>query len=207
MTPEFTLILPHKRNPGNDAALAICLDMLAEHTVNDYILLMDAATDRPLYPRVNRLFELAPTELCIYWASDMFPGPGWDVALLEAWDCEAIVCPTVCEPGAIAMWAGNHPLDLGRTPETFDRQAFEQWCLDGGHFPQGKPWFAPYLISKQGFWEMGGLGEDYLGEFTKSDVDLFDRWEQAGRRIVRARGSWVYHLQRYSDLMEQEKRR
>lgn len=34
MTAAFTVILPHKRNPGNDAALSICMDMLKANTVS-----------------------------------------------------------------------------------------------------------------------------------------------------------------------------
>lgn len=44
-TPAFTVILPHKRNPGNDAALRICIDMLMANTRADFILMMDAAAD------------------------------------------------------------------------------------------------------------------------------------------------------------------
>jgi hypothetical protein len=206
MKPELTIVLPHKRNPGNDAALRICLDMLQANTVSDFILLLDAAENEPLYPRVNRLFDIAPTDLCVYWASDMFPSPGWDVAMLEVYEPDVLVTNTVVEPGAIAMYGGNHQKDFGRTPETFDRDAFEIWCADGGHNAGGDPWYAPYLISKAGFWEMGGLNEDSNQEFSASDVALFRQWKETGHRVVRAQNSWVYHLQRYSDPAEQAKR-
>lgn len=202
----LTIILPHKRNPGNDAALRICLDMLEANTVNDFVLLMDAADNRPLYPRVNRMMEHAPTDCCVYWASDMFPSPGWDVPMLAAWDAETIINNTVVEPGVISMYGGNHKMDFGRRPDTFDRAKFEAWCASGGHVAGGDGWFAPYMISREAFWSLGGLdtGIDAGMEFGSADQAFFDAWKASGRRVIRAPGSWVYHLQRFSDIEEQE---
>jgi hypothetical protein len=205
MTAAFSIILPHKRNPGNDRALSICLDMLMANTVNDFILLMDAADNQPLYPRVNALFEQATTDCCVYWASDMFASPGWDVPMLELWNDHTIVTNTVVEPGVISMHGGNHKMDFGRKPDTFNRAAFEAWCAGGGHVAGGEGWYAPYMISRTGFWAMGGLdlNVDAGLEFGGADMALFAQWKANGNRVVRAPGSWAYHLQRWSDVDEQ----
>ncbi len=205
MSAAFTIILPHKRNTGNNAALAICLDCLQANTVNDFVLIMDAATDEPLYPRVNRMVEQATTECCVYWASDMFAAPGWDVPMLAAYDDNTFVNNTVVEPGVIAMYGGNHKADYGRRPETFNREAFEAWAKEG-HTAGGEGWFAPYLFPRTGFLDMGGLdiAIDADREFGGADMTLFDTWKAAGNRVVRAPGSFVYHLQRFSDVEEQE---
>lgn len=203
MTAAFTIILPHKRNPGNDAALALCLDMLQANTVNDFILMMDAADNQPLYPRVNRLFDHAPTDCCVYWASDMFAGPAWDVPMLACFRRDTIVNNTVVEPGVISMYGGNHRHDFGRTPAQFNRAAFEDWCNGGGHNAGGDGWYAPYMMSRELFLAMGGLEHDPTQEFGGADMALFDRAKAAGRQVVRAQNSWTYHLQRWSDIGEQ----
>lgn len=206
MNAAFSIILPHKRNPGNNRALALCLDMLQANTRHDFILLMDAADDQPLYPRINRLFAHAPTDCCVYWASDMFPSPGWDVPMLAAFQEDTIVCNTVVEPGVISMYAGNHRHDFGRTPDTFQRGEYENWCLNGGHVAGGDPWFVPYMVSRRAFQEMGCLDTEYDKgyEFGGADMKFFNDWKAAGRKVVRAKNSWAYHLQRFSDVGEQE---
>ena len=206
MTAAFTIILPHKRNPGNDAALRICLEMLMANTRHDFILLMDAAVNSPLYPRVNAMVEQTMTDLFVYWASDMFASPGWDEPMLARVTPETIVTNTVVEPGVISMHGGNHKMDFGRRPETFNRAAFEGWCNEGGHVAGGEGWYAPYMMHRDCFLDMGGLdlNIDQGLEFGGADMALFARWKANGNRVVRAPGSWAYHLQRYSDEGEQQ---
>jgi hypothetical protein len=201
----FTLIFPHKRNPANDKAAKIALDMLLDNTVNDFILLMDAADNKPLYPRVNAMIQAAPTEYCIYWSSDMFPAPGWDVPFLQLAAPDAFVTSVLVEPGAIGVWPGNQCHDFGRRADNFNRASFEAYCATA-EMPGGEGWYAPVLYPRAGFLAMGGLADDLQGDhhgFTCADIELFNRWTAAGNRIVRAR-SYAYHLQRYSEPSEQE---
>lgn len=207
MTAAFTVILPHKRNPGNDAALQIALDMLMANTANDFTLLIDAATDAPLFPRVNAMVEQATTDLCVYTASDMFFAPGWDTPMLDAFTPEAFVTNVVVEPGAIAMHDQNHRMDFGRKPETFRRAEFEAWATGDPHFPAGEGWTCPWMFSRAAFLAMGGLETNLPPDargFTPADSRMFDRWKAAGNRVVRAK-SYVYHLQGWSDVYEQTK--
>lgn len=210
MTAAFTILLPHKRNPGNDAALRIALDMLFANTVHDFHLLIDAATDAPLYPRINALFERATTDCCIYWSSDMFPVKAWDQPMLEAWDARTIVTNVLVEPGAIGVHHMNLHRDFGRTPVTFQREAFEAWAANEAPMLEGEGWLAPYAISRQSFLDMGGLMTGTEGipvdpqGFTGADEAFFAKWKAAGNRIIRAR-SYAYHLQRWSEPFEQHK--
>lgn len=208
MTAAFTIILPHRRNPGNDRALAIALDMLAANTVNDFILIMDAAANEPLYPRVNAMVFQATTQAVVYWSSDMFPAPGWDVSMLALFDENTFVTNVLVEPGVIGIYPENVGRDFGRKPETFQRSAFETWCETEGPELQlsGEGWYAPVLYPRDGFLSFGGLALGMDGDhhgFTPTDVDLFERWKAAGHRVVRARESYTYHLQRYSEPDEQ----
>lgn len=204
MTAAFTLILPHRRNPGNDAALRLCLDMLLANTRSDFILSMDAADNAPLTERINRLVAYAPTPICVYWASDTFAAPGWDLPMLDLYADDTFINGILVEPGAIGVYWENLKQDFGRRPETFDRAAFETWC-ETADTPGGVGWYCPYMFPRDGWLAVGGLeaqdSHDHHG-FTSADTVLFDRWRAAGNRVVRAR-SFAYHLQRYSEPAEQ----
>lgn len=205
----FTVILPHKRNPGNDAALRIALDMLMDSTVNDFILLMAADSGQPLYPLVNALFEQATTDCCVYWSSDMFPAYGWDVPMLEAWNAHTLITNVLVEPGAIGIHHMNYHKDFGRKAETFQRGAFEAWATSSeAPMLEGEGWFAPYMISRYQFLAFGGLDDTgMVGDahgFTGADEALFARWKADGNTIKRVK-SYAYHLQRYSQVDEQTK--
>lgn len=207
MSAAFTVLLPHRRNKGNDAALHICLDCLMQNTVSDFKLIIDAATDQPLYERVNRMVEQATTEACVYWASDCFAAPAWDVPMLDLYDAQTFVTPVLVEPGAIALHAQNIHKDFGRKPETFNRAAFEAWAEHEAPALnlQGTGWYAPYLFPRDGWLAAGGLQTALITDhhgFTSADMELFDRWTAAGNRILRAR-SYVFHLQRWSEPEEQ----
>lgn len=204
VTPKFTIILPHRRNPGNDRALKIALECLFTNTQNDFHLLIDAAEDQPLYPRINRLVEQSRTDCVVYWSSDMFPAPGWDQPMLDLWDERTIVTNVLVEPGVIGVHPNNVHCDFGRTPETFRRAEFEEWAK-AGPVPSGH-WFAPWMLSRSRFLELGGMPENLQGDdlgFTPGDVVFFEKWLTTGGTVKRARG-FAYHLQRWSQIEEQE---
>lgn len=202
----FTVILPHKRNPGNDRALAIALDCLFTNTVNDFHLLIDAAENEPLYPRMNRLIGQAETDCVVYTCSDIFHAPGWDVPMLAAWNETTFVMGVLVEPGAIGAHPENITRDFGRRPETFDREGFEAYAQEAP-VPSGTGFPAPMMMSRARVLELGGYGAitytDGQG-FSDADLVLIRRHEQAGGTCVRAR-AYFYHLQRFSELAEQTK--
>lgn len=207
MTPAFTVILPHRRNKGNDRALQVCLSCLFDNTVSDFKLIIDAAEDQPLYPRINALVEQSTTDCVVYLASDVFVSKAWDVPMLALWDANTIVNNIIVEPRAIAMSAQNLERDFGRTPEQFaaHRGEFEAWVSDA-HFPAGEGWFSGYMFSRSAFLERGGFATDEAPDamgFSGADALFFDQWKQSGKQVVRAR-SYAYHLQRWSDIGEQE---
>jgi hypothetical protein len=151
------------------------------------------------------MFRQATTDCCVYWSSDMFAAPGWDVDMLAKWDEDTIVTNVLVEPGAIAMHPDNVHKDFGRRPETFRRDEFELWCKSAP-VPNNFGWYAPYMISRRSFLDMSGLADNLAGDsqgFSPADVVFFEQWQAIGRRITRAH-SYTYHLQRYSELDEQE---
>lgn len=205
MIPAFTIILPHKRNPGNDAALKICLDMLMANTANDFVLSMDAACDEPLYPRINRMVEDARTQYCVIISSDIFMAPRWDIPMMAAINCEQFITGVVVEPGAIGVHPQNLERNFGMTPSTFERTNFERWVDTIAPFPPGDGWVVPLMFPRDLWLSMGGLDLSEL-EFPHSlyapDQKLLDGFKASGGTIKRVR-SYAYHLQRWSDEGEQ----
>jgi len=207
VSSTFTVILPHKRNPGNDAALTICMDMLKANTVSDnFEILISCVRDGLLFPTIDRLFRQAETEYLVFWNSDMFPAPNWDILMLEQAAHDVIVNPVLVEPGAIGLYAENLLMDFGRRPDTFRRDEFEEWSQsENASVPDGEGFFAPYMIARQRYLDLGGfdLTGDLTG-FVGRDMDLYAAHKANGGRVVRV-GAYVYHLQRYSELTEQQK--
>lgn len=206
MTAAFTIILPHRKQDRNTDALNVAIDCLMRNTANDFILSIDAAADQPLAPRVNRMVIHAPTEICVYWASDIFAGPEWDVPMLEEYTSKTLVTGVLVEPGVMAMHGQNYHRDFGRRPETYERELFEAWVLSQDiPMLEGEGFYCPYLFNRDEWLAMGGYTVPLTGApvFDGADVTLFNRWKESGRRIVRAR-SYAYHLQRWSDESEQE---
>ncbi len=201
----FTIILPHKRNPGNDAALRIALDCLFANTVNDFYLLIDAAADQPLYERIHRLMSQATTEAVVYTTSDSFHAPGWDTPLLAAFAPNRLVYGVVVEPGMIGVHAGNVALDFGRRPDQFDRAGFEAWAASGPGVPDGFGFPAPILYPRALY-----LQYDYplldQPDFYPRDDMIIDRMVADGACERVRVPSYFYHLQRYSDATEQARR-
>lgn len=207
MSAQFTIILPHKRNPGNDAALSICMDMLKANTVSaDFELLISCAVDRPLFPAIDRLFRQAETEYIVFWNSDMFAAPGWDTTMLAMAAYDTIVNPILVEPAVMGIHPDNVEWDFGRKPETFRRQDFENFAQDASSpVPSGEGFFAPYMIARQRYLDLDGF--DLTGDlsgFVPRDVDFYATHKANGGNVVRAR-TYVYHLQRYSEIAEQQK--
>ncbi len=203
----MTIVLPHRRNEKNDQALRIALEMIYSNTVNDFILISDAATDQPLYERVNRMVDQATTDTVIYMCSDIFPAPGWDVPMLALVNYQTFVTGVVAEPGIMGMHPDNVDRDFGRRPETFRRAAFEEWA-EQGQFPTGVGFPAPLMFSRARWQDLGGLQTAGLSGdgqgFYPADLALLDAHTACGWWVKRAR-SYFYHLQRYSEPAEQTK--
>lgn len=211
-SPMMTIILPHKNNPGNNAALGICIDCLARNTKHEFNLLMSVAYNQRLFAAIDRLFRQAQTDCCVFWNSDMFAAPGWDEPMLALFDYNTIVTNVVVEPGAIGVFPLNLTGDFGRKPETFRRAEFEAWATSPDAIvPGGEGWYAPYMLHRQRYLDLGGIDlddSDVLavdGFNTRPlDIDFFEK-HKANGGVVRRAASWVYHLQRYSDPAEQTK--
>ena len=201
--PEFTIILPHKRNLGNDAAMRICLDMLFANTRHDFHLLIDAAEDKPLYERIHKLALQATTECVVYTASDTFHAPGWDVPMLEAFAPDRLVFGVVVEPGMIGVHEGNIYGEFGRRPEQFDRAAFEEWAASAyPNVPAGYGFPAPMCFGRELYLQFDSDTIDKPDFYLRDDQIIQHMLDANAVTRVRV-PSYFYHLQRWSDHVEQ----
>lgn len=209
-TPDVSILLPHLREPENNQALKIALDCIVSHTSMDYELVMEAVeTRRDIYTVINRMAARAHGEWIVPHNSDVFVGPGWLEPMYALRDANAIVSPVMVECGAIGVAPVNLPKDFGKSPQSFRRDAFEDWVRAGGEMP-GIPgdvrrWYFPSLLSRQAFLDMGGF-DTTRGQFPYDPLDIWfwDQWEASGKTF-RAAQSWVYHLQGYSNEGESGK--
>lgn len=205
--PVVSILLPHLREPANDAALRVALDCIVAYTDVDYELIVEAVSERrDIYRVINDMAARAKADILCPTNSDVFVGVNWIKPLLELYTPETIVSPIMVEPGAIGVHVLNYHRDFGRTPDTFRREEFNAFIRAGGEWrePDGRSWYYPSLIPKQGLFDLGGFNTA-IGAFpAQVDVDFWDRWEASGRKFRRAR-SWVYHLQQWSFADRQAK--
>lgn len=200
---QIAVLIPHRRNPANDRALHIAVACLVDNTDVDYEILIDSETPACPYAVINRLARQTSAEYIVPTNSDVFFAPGWSEPMLEAATRDTIVTGVLVEPGAIGVHELNHHRNFGMLPETFDRAAFEQWC-ELPETPQGHGWYFPSMHHREAFLDFGGFDTE-LGSFpTPLDAIYWDRWQASGRKVHRVM-SFAYHLQKFSDLTEQQK--
>lgn len=205
MTMPLSILIPHKKTPENDKALAVALTCIADNTRNDYQLLVDSETPADPYVVINRLAEMAQGEYLFLSNSDIFVSPGWDIDLLARAAPNKIVNVTLVEPGAIGVFDGNFTRDFGMRPDTFQRAEFEAWAsAPDGEYPSGSGFVYYALLHRGTFLDRGGF-DTMRGKFPDPlDSWYWKEWKEVGGVIERST-SLVYHLQSWSNEAEQTK--
>lgn len=201
---EISIIIPHKHTPANDKALYIAVASIIANTKCDYELLIDTTTPADVYKVVNKLAIFAHSEWLFFSNSDVFFAPRWDTVLLQHAKRGVMVKPTVIEPGAIGVFEQNIHANFGMTPETFRQADFEAFCATNPPVPGPDGFYYYGLISRQEFIEHGAFDTE-RGEFpTPLDIFFDDTWKADGMKILHA-PAYIYHLQNWSNPIEQEK--
>lgn len=202
---QISVLIPHKRDPENDKALAIAVSMYAANTTVDMELIVDDTTPADPYVLLNDMARRAKSEWLFFGNSDLFPATGWDTALLALAEPATIVNATLVECGAIGVHEGNIHRNFGMTPDKFDRAAFEAYAASNPEPPANDGFTFYALLHRQAFLDAGGFDLS-RGSFPDQPLDLYfwAAWRSAGRPIVRAR-AYFAHLQNFSNPLEQQK--
>lgn len=199
--PSLTVCIPHKHTRHNDAALLVALSCIVDNTRCDYELLIDTTTPTGVYGVYNRMARQAASEWVVFTNSDVFFAPGWDTPMLEAAGKYKIITGVLVECGAIGVSDRNIMANFGRTPQTFERSAFEEMAagiIFDKRTPPGEGWFMPCLMHRDTFLAMGAF-DTRQGDFpTPLDGLFWEKWKASGLTVQRVR-SYAYHLQNFSD--------
>jgi GT2 family glycosyltransferase len=146
----------------------------------------------------NDIAKRLATDFIVIYHADMIAGKDMDVYLYKQWKQGTIVSATRIEPPL-------HPADpakivdnFGLWPEEdvsdgFKKEQFNQFVennLDNDKVTKGV--FAPWLISKEDYWIVGGHDETLNSH--SEDRDLFNRFLLNGFDFVQPWNALVYHL-------------
>jgi hypothetical protein len=146
----------------------------------------------------NNIAKRLATDFIVIYHADMIAGKDMDLYLYKQWKQGIIVSATRIEPPL-------HPADpakivdnFGLWPEEdvedgFKKEQFNQFVennLDNDKITNGV--FAPWLISKEDYWAVGGHDETLNSH--SEDRDLFNRFLLNGFDFVQPWNSLVYHL-------------
>lgn len=146
----------------------------------------------------NDIARKLPTDFIVIYHADMIAGKDVDYNLYKNWNKGTIVSATRIEPPL-------HPADpakivdnFGLWPEEdvadgFRKEQFNQFVennLDNDKVTKGV--FAPWLIHREDYWEVGGHDETLNSH--SEDRDLFNRFLLNGFDFIQPWNAMVYHL-------------
>ena len=146
------------------------------------------------------LIERSTTELVCVFHADMMLAKHADKHLVEAHDNKTVVCATRIEPPLHPEGPEKIVRDFGLWPEPniedgFKEKEFNQFVESAKITYENKTTeglFAPWLVSKKDFDEVGG--HDYRFKSAREDSDLFNRFLLAGYTLKQSWQAYVYHL-------------
>lgn len=191
----ISICIPSLRTSDNARALKVCMACIADNTQSDYELLIDVhGADYDLYESFNRLAEQARGDYLVWLCDDNFVAPAWDQALLAAAAPDTLVIGAMVESGIIPVAEQCVNRFFGDTPETFDRQAFEQY-VQNASYPDVQSWSCPWLLPKRRFLEMGGFDTAIRGIWrAQLELVFLREWPWQTKRAP----AWCYHLMRWT---------
>tara|TARA_B100000795_G_scaffold85233_1_gene61928 strand:- start:1238 stop:2125 length:888 start_codon:yes stop_codon:yes gene_type:complete len=175
-------IIPHI-NEGEDGTEKYLISQNIKYTITKY--------NAGICEGVNRAARIATTKYILYAHDDFYFLPDWDQFLLE--EIKKIPHNKFYLSG-IMMNNGPLKFDCGNTLENFDEDKLLRNYKNINHYDfQGSTW-APHLIHKSLWDEVGGFSEEYFPG-TGSDPDLNMKLWKKGVRIFKGINKFkVYHF-------------
>jgi len=175
-------IIPHI-NQGTDGTEDYLISENLKYTVTKY--------NSGICAGMNKAAKESTTSYILYAHDDFYFCPGWDEALLK--EVKKIPHNRFYLSG-IMMNNGPLRFDCGNTLDDFDENKLLNNFKNVNHYDfQGSTW-APHLIHKDLWNEVGGFSEEYYPG-TGSDPDLNMKLWEKGVRIFKGINNFkVYHF-------------
>ena len=137
--------------------------------------------------------EHSTTDIFMIFHADMMLGKDADLKAFYHLKEKTVVCATRVEPPLHPNGGEKILLDFGMWPEEFKKKEFNQYVNE--HLKDDKITngiFAPWMMYKQEFLEMGG--HDPIMHSCREDSDIFNRMQLNGFKFIQPWNSLVYHL-------------
>jgi hypothetical protein len=125
--------------------------------------------------------------------ADMMLGKNADLKAFQHLQPKTVVCATRIEPPIHPNEGEKILLDFGMWPEEWKEKEFNEYVvsrLNETKITNGI--FAPWMMYKQEFLEMGG--HDPIMHSCREDSDVFNRMKLNGFEFIQPWNSLVYHL-------------
>jgi hypothetical protein len=174
--------------------------MLSENTTYSYELIIDNEVPKDPYKIWNERSKEAQADILVFTNSDVLMAPVWDLHFIRYMIDNAIFTGYLVEPGNVGVASENIHKDFGKTPETFNRRAFEEFTLRNYvmDIQEQRGWYMPCAFRRDWFLGTGGFDTE-RGEFPLPlDIWFWEKCiKELGTRLYRVK-SFAYHFQALS---------
>jgi len=137
--------------------------------------------------------EHSTTDIFMIFHADMMLGKDADVKAFNHLKPKTVVCATRIEPPLHPNNGEKILIDFGMYPEEFKQDEFNQYVKENSNDDKiTNGIFAPWMMYKQEFLEMGG--HDPIMHSCREDSDVFNRMKLNGFEFIQPWNSLVYHL-------------
>mgnify|MGYP003626528970 FL=1 len=137
--------------------------------------------------------EKSTTDVFMIFHADMMLGKDADLKAFNHLKEKTIVCSTRIEPPLHPNNGEKILLDFGMWPEEFKEEDFDKYVEEQKEINKwSEGIFAPWMMYKQEFMDMGG--HDPIMHSCREDSDVFNRMLLANFKFVQPWNSLVYHF-------------
>jgi len=137
--------------------------------------------------------EHSTTDVFMIFHADMMLGKDADLKVYQHLKPKTVVCATRIEPPLHPNNGEKILIDFGMYPEEFKQDEFNQYVEEHSNDDKiTNGIFAPWMMHKQEFLEMGG--HDPIMHSCREDSDVFNRMKLNGFEFIQPWNSLVYHL-------------
>lgn len=137
--------------------------------------------------------EHSTADVFMIFHADMMLGKDADLKAYQHLKSKTVVCATRIEPPLHPNNGEKILLDFGMYPEEFKQDEFNQYVEEHSNDDKiTNGIFAPWMMYKQEFLEMGG--HDPIMHSCREDSDVFNRMKLNGFEFIQPWNSLVYHL-------------